>query len=251
MACFRDLFDRPWWTRIWIVQEVICSESVVLLCGDALISWNDLNDALEIISAVAYYAKVYPGHQILKDTNIVPVDTLKHFRQKWLEHRALGLDLLEILEYFQDFKATDPRDKIYGHLAIANLVPDPNGLMLPNYNLPEIEVYARSTRFLICQSRKLDVLQFCDEAEIEGLPSWAPNWKSIPIRAPLKKYGPPPGSDRGERSLQPIYSASAGRLAEVTFENNGKTMIARGVVFDRIAELGQVCPHYISEPENN
>ena len=34
-----DLFMRPWWRRIWVIQEVLLSDSILLLCGNRRCSW--------------------------------------------------------------------------------------------------------------------------------------------------------------------------------------------------------------------
>jgi hypothetical protein len=36
------LFCRPWWTRMWIVQELLLSKTVVLWCGDQWEYWGKL-----------------------------------------------------------------------------------------------------------------------------------------------------------------------------------------------------------------
>lgn len=35
-----DLFERQWWTRVWVVQELCLSEDVDLVLGSAILPWS-------------------------------------------------------------------------------------------------------------------------------------------------------------------------------------------------------------------
>jgi hypothetical protein len=37
-----SLFHRPYWTRLWIVQEFILPEQLVIACGQGIVPWPDL-----------------------------------------------------------------------------------------------------------------------------------------------------------------------------------------------------------------
>lgn len=36
----RELLDRPWWRRVWIIQEAVLARRLVLVCGTELIQWQ-------------------------------------------------------------------------------------------------------------------------------------------------------------------------------------------------------------------
>jgi hypothetical protein len=40
-----QLFRRPWWRRVWAVQEVVFARSCVVRCGKRVIDWKDFVDA--------------------------------------------------------------------------------------------------------------------------------------------------------------------------------------------------------------
>lgn len=44
--CFEQLLRSPWFTRRWIVQEVIFNPRVTLLAGAQQMSWEDFTTAL-------------------------------------------------------------------------------------------------------------------------------------------------------------------------------------------------------------
>ncbi len=35
----RELLCRPWWTRVWIMQEAIVAKALILMCGDETADW--------------------------------------------------------------------------------------------------------------------------------------------------------------------------------------------------------------------
>ncbi|KAK3366228.1 heterokaryon incompatibility protein-domain-containing protein, partial [Lasiosphaeria ovina] len=39
---FLSLIERPWFSRIWIVQEVVMGKRVTVWCGSYQLDWNDL-----------------------------------------------------------------------------------------------------------------------------------------------------------------------------------------------------------------
>jgi hypothetical protein len=58
------LFRRPYWWRIWVIQEVACAKSVTVYCGSDSIAWSDLQavcnlvkDARDHIRDVIYHDK--------------------------------------------------------------------------------------------------------------------------------------------------------------------------------------------------
>jgi hypothetical protein len=44
------LFQRPYWTRLWIIQEIALSHGeIVFICGEQFLDWRTLIDALSIL----------------------------------------------------------------------------------------------------------------------------------------------------------------------------------------------------------
>jgi hypothetical protein len=35
------ILQHPWFTRIWVLQEVVLSKAAYLVCGDLVISWKE------------------------------------------------------------------------------------------------------------------------------------------------------------------------------------------------------------------
>jgi len=45
------LQDRPWFKRVWIIQEVVLGRYVVVLCGDHVFPWEWLERTLGFLTA--------------------------------------------------------------------------------------------------------------------------------------------------------------------------------------------------------
>jgi hypothetical protein len=86
---------------------------------------------------------------------------------------------LDVLAGGQDLNATDPRDKIYGFMALIHpyFVKD----LKPNYELSVEEVYTNFCVTLIQASQSLNILSHCNWTPDQNTtPSWVPDWNQKP-----------------------------------------------------------------------
>ena len=115
-----DLRSRAYWTRTWIVQEVILAKDLHLYCGNQHVSW-DLFDDFDLRLAMdlnfrqgresPYLAEAPPGLNGLKmylDKTQQGRHDLNHF-----------YSLYTLLVYFWETKCKDPRDRIFALLSLA------------------------------------------------------------------------------------------------------------------------------------
>jgi hypothetical protein len=90
--------------------------------------------------------------------------------------------MMELVSRARDFKASDPRDKVFALLGLANDLGDPSlqlGGLQPNYTKTKIEVYASFAKDLILATGKLDILSavntFDLRYESRNTISWMPD----------------------------------------------------------------------------
>lgn len=94
--------------------------------------------------------------------------------------REKKTDLLLALQQSHHLKCTIPRDRIYS--ALGYVEPYDIEALPVNYKCSEEEVLIEVAKHLISGTGCLDVLLFCDRDECSlNLPSWVPNWTSIPM----------------------------------------------------------------------
>jgi hypothetical protein len=113
-----DLFKREWWERVWCVQELIVSSTSTGRCGDLEIRMKDL-------VAAAIYIFYKHGRLFTSDSKTLTFWNdvyLKKFRTPpgsvghW--SAAGASSLLTLLEAVRNFKATDPRDRVFALIGI-------------------------------------------------------------------------------------------------------------------------------------
>lgn len=176
---FRAFVTCPWWSRIWVVQEIAVSTAVTIHYGTITLSWEDLIETANVWSLpktrqVASSLGIEPENLKVFVLFANQLTGLEQTRRKW--HAEDGTDLVRLLQEFSDRQATDDRDKVYGLLSLAK---DDQQNIEPNYELDVFGTYRATALTLIAnggapacwagdQKRKLN----------RGLPSWIPDWST-------------------------------------------------------------------------
>ncbi|RYP17456.1 hypothetical protein DL765_004502 [Monosporascus sp. GIB2] len=176
--------SRPWWTRIWIIQEVAFAREVVFHCGSSTLLWDTLHDLWRQKSCIRSY-------RLLKTMQTLQI--LDRVRARIRDpHRALGFEsidhsLLCLITRFWRWNSTDPRDKVYALLGLARGLA--SGLVYPRYGNSLPDVFCEVAAAIIEEDQNLDVLCQVHRLENESIdpewPSWVPNWSRHPKVNPL------------------------------------------------------------------
>lgn len=104
----KELLARPWFRRVWILQEVASARSAVVVCGAKHVSARTFAQMPALIGL----EKVDTHAQAVLD--IMP-GPLRH-RSWWTSNRDLGT----LLKKFRSSEAGDPRDRVYALLGISS-----------------------------------------------------------------------------------------------------------------------------------
>jgi hypothetical protein len=120
------LLLRPYWKRIWIIQELAAASSIILFCGRHKLSWEIFCNGFEVL-----VDKTGSDELEIRFQKICKFRTDKLTRQP--------ISLLATLYRSQSALSTDPRDKLYALLGLVfdgdHFIPE------PNYNLSKEETY--------------------------------------------------------------------------------------------------------------
>ncbi|KAF1972105.1 hypothetical protein BU23DRAFT_569332 [Bimuria novae-zelandiae CBS 107.79] len=154
MRCLYALWQRPWFGRVWIRQEVLLNDSVVLFCGKRGILWP------EFIAAHYYVNQQVP--QILPSPN-----DMERGANIAREHRIVtnlsilrSYNLPAALRNASHCDCLDPRDKTYGSFGIFTASSRRtiiNGITV-DYTKSVLEVYRDSALYVVQQSKRSTVL---------------------------------------------------------------------------------------------
>ncbi|KAI1192608.1 heterokaryon incompatibility protein-domain-containing protein [Nemania serpens] len=190
-----SLVKLPWFSRRWIVQEVVLNPDVLLCCCNEELSWVRLANCLGMIRNPLLDMKPL-------QTLLAMVSLWKRWVFNSDESRNGGMfDLLEAFDHFQCF---DDRDRLFalGGLATDLSIGSRTSLESPPGLLP-LHVDYTTTAESLYTKFCIDVLEFTNEPMKHqmlrsslarcgdgqnNLPSWVPDWRFPAIRKPFFHY---------------------------------------------------------------
>ncbi|TLD35134.1 putative heterokaryon incompatibility [Venturia nashicola] len=158
----QELLTRPWFTRIWILQEVQLAREAVVFCGSAQISWKSMKDAIHAVYRNSH-VPIAGFRQAIDEAD----NTVDDF---------LSYDVEETLVRASSRGATDPKDKIYGALNILSQgVRDRIGV---NYDFDVVEIYRNAVLAINDAVHRLNLIGYgvTDEAVDFNGSSWVPRF---------------------------------------------------------------------------
>ena len=197
---FMILLRRPYFTRIWIVQEVALSRSLVVACGDDTISFSDLALVAGIVSFWSEGKNVRNLSNILMVRALMPnaiqngtADPSWSFAKVTNGTMKIDKDLLSFASLFRGNNSTDPKDKIYALLGLLEEVEGSETYEITlDYNLAVKQVYIQIAEAILKHQRHLDLfgaIRYSPSRmrwKRHGLPSWVPDWSdTTSIATPL------------------------------------------------------------------
>ena len=197
------LVNNPWWSRVWVIQEVAMSRDVVFQCGRVLTSWDGVYSTVEHTSA-HFVRGSFP--LILKVLLMSPKSKSVSSQFNPLEQQ---MELSDLLERFRYCEATDPRDKIYAILGMASDID--LGDINIDYMLPVQQLYQNVVRFLITKHKNLDILGAFKQQKSPFqslLPSWVPDWSFSTIHVDEQSFSRKLVNRDSKGSVSKAYFAS-------------------------------------------
>ncbi|KAK1995513.1 heterokaryon incompatibility protein [Colletotrichum falcatum] len=274
---FVAFFDRKWFSRVWVVQEVALSRDACVLWGDDLIPWETVALCTDFLFDSHLYEQLsevlYDNSPATKDVHvgsnsagIVSIqrcgrDALAAWDGVTLDHivgasgsgsggrKAMtgGALLFLMLHLTIGVEASDPRDQVFGLLGILNLLLDTSGRprtgLEPSYckGTTAVTVYTETALFIMEDCGNLALLTaVADDADrqVKELPSWVPDFSA---NGPSMFLGVrwPAGAPYFDacRSARAEYGVVDGRLLHVRGFCVG-TVSLLGTVYSELAASG-------------
>lgn len=235
------LFNRPYWSRIWVVQELASASTVTFICGNKTTTDHAVNHALRLLRNFGQYQHLRWNHDCPITNNNHAVNTNAIHTHKPISllkfrNGARPSSLIYLMRHFRYFQATDPRDKIFALLGIAT---DNETLGLhPDYRKTSDEVYIDLARTFI-QHGHIEILSLCEfPKKVPGLPSWVHDWSLMSYRATLQQRALVRSAKSVSTILEPRFSASGTSKAMIV--HGGPAVDRKMPVQLRATFLGEV-----------
>jgi hypothetical protein len=242
---FAHLLRRPWFHRVWVIQEAVVGQEVTFTCGNWQIPWITLLEALQIcakrVLPILGNAREFTSDETWKDQrgahNLGLIAYCKELRERDPSSKSLALD--NLLHHCRSLEATDPRDRVFAVLGLS-LEADDKGLE-PNYAESAQDVHVRYARHFIQRGSGPGVLfnSFLSGSSQYELPSWVPDWSANPYNFE---------SLLGNEDIMPNqnrkYSAAGTSSPIISISISNNALAVHAILFDTISHLGI---HPISE----
>lgn len=114
------LFARPWFRRLWVVQEVVLPKVVEVAFGTRVLPLDHMLNPILVVGSFVVLKNMPDSFDVDALNNILFMGVIRRGRQK--DRFNLGSSIpsviLDILRSTQNFATTDRRDKIYGLLGL-------------------------------------------------------------------------------------------------------------------------------------
>ncbi|KAJ9134454.1 hypothetical protein NKR23_g10094 [Pleurostoma richardsiae] len=230
-AALAKLWARPYWGRVWIIQELAASlirtggiwmpdYRAEVGCGYRWVKLGVFQNAWDYLEKYLDHPWVRAQGEYVAARNLFKI-LFGH------AHRQHTLGDLLALTYATN--ATDPRDHFFAILGLAS--DHDRSCLTPDYTKSLEEVSGRFLEHVIRTERKLDILMLGDYTLGDQTPSWAPNF-SDPSRDEERFHW---------KSYWDNFSASpecagAGMLA-VKFSSIERVICLPGYLVDTIASV--------------
>ncbi|KAF2445830.1 hypothetical protein P171DRAFT_358981 [Karstenula rhodostoma CBS 690.94] len=237
-AGLQRIMSRPWWTRIWVIQETVLSQKATVHYGQLSAPWTMFSEAATRFAHDRQtfcldLSGAFRGQSTLTtfSNTVLRIDKARQHHQA-----RLDIDLLSLLWRFRPLEASDKRDKIF---ALLGLVTDWQNrpAMLPDYQMDVCTTFVQTAANIVQRTKSLTVLAgdlsaVLSRKRVNDLASWVMDW-SLPCL--------PVEIDR-VASLG-LYNASGGHSSPVRLHRQHSILEASGTYVDYVIAVGDVSRH--------
>lgn len=154
-------YSHPYFTRVWVIQEVSANEERLVHCGAETVEWERVDLVASYILMETAFSKSF-GFTNTYCWWVTTISELTRNPKNWLAALYLA----------SSYSCLDARDRIYGLRGLIDISVGAD-LLDPDYNKEVMEVYRDSVEAAFLNYQNTDVLTYVTG---DGTPSWVPQW---------------------------------------------------------------------------
>ncbi|KAE9378320.1 HET-domain-containing protein [Stipitochalara longipes BDJ] len=187
----RNLLSRPWFYRLWVLQEVALATSVCVFYGSLSINFSEvvlvglilslhseLQDGFHTGRLVDAFQDIFTTYA--KANTWIQEKAILSYSRNYISQNST-VSFIQIVQTGARFQASNPLDHIYAFLGhpTAKSKNGDSGMFEANYSLTIEEATQRLVEWLYERDHRLDFL--CDvshhnPSELQHFPSWMPKF---------------------------------------------------------------------------
>lgn len=161
-SALRDLLNLPYWSRAWVLQELVAARKICLIWNNLIVLWDTFWASLNEMQFSREHN--YTPHDFLSSNLedrliadapgdwIEPYTAYKYFRFR--KNGLSTLSLAAVVNNLYNSKCCDPRDRIY---SIRSLLTNGRSFQV-NYDEPPIELAIRAAEHFSCNPPVLEAI---------------------------------------------------------------------------------------------
>lgn len=167
---FQKLMGRPWWRRIWVVQELMAAQGKAIVgCGSKWMHWSSFEVAAVVIAKQIDHPFLEPLRRL--GSGIDHILNLASVRVRMDGRLDSFSGMMFLLYMAQNREATEDVDQIYALLGLT-----PSVSLKPDYSTPAEQCYKSFAKLFIANVGNLGVLYLNRRPKRLDLPSWVPDF---------------------------------------------------------------------------
>lgn len=182
-----QIFESPWFGRLWVVQEAALPPSSTCLYGSAPIPLLDILRAAQWLwhnTLILPFGDLsaWKVHDAVLDASLM-WSLIDPASPCYIRNES-GLNLREALEILRQFAATDPKDHLYAVLGLLRSSKKDDlirhSLLNPDYRRTLNDIFRDAAIYTIEETCDLsflyDICRRPSDRHDAGWPSWVPYW---------------------------------------------------------------------------
>lgn len=222
---FAQFTSQPYFSRCWVLQEVILGRDVELWFGNVSFAYEILFELHDLVNDIESWRRYHRklGQEIFRSPEFYDHTRIVS-SARWALADGDEIPFLEILSASRELAATDPRDKIYALLGLARGEIDK--VVVPEYspsNSAEGVCIQFARHCINTQRSAVETLYHAGTSARGNMPSWVPNWTTHSV---------------GYR-LANVYNCSGSTNPVIRLGNEPSSISVRGAVVSRLGTLAR------------
>ncbi|KAK5731423.1 hypothetical protein LTR15_001363 [Elasticomyces elasticus] len=209
-----DFLNNEWFSRTWTFQEAYVSREADIICGRTIVSLNALVGVFGYFESIGM-RKWSASHSAAR-VFLATYSWARSTPEGQRGHKDIQVSTL--MDAMRHHRASDPRDRIYGILAM--LSRQDQLLYAPDYSKDVEETYLRVATQIMNTEQHLSPLSSVNNVQKGTDPSWVMDWRYLPTTAVLaervREYPPRYHASQGVQLPRPLVQVLKGTQLHLT-----------------------------------